>query len=153
MEEKHCTFELTNELKHKIATLYRLDIDSFLHEIEITGERKADYCNGIIVLRLTGVKRQIKNRKFDSKYVAYRGGIRVVGKRIRIVNGVQHIQLLEVFDENFQNAAYRQMLENLRHGSKEPLDTGYVSGMPCNRKDDKTPDDKRPNHWINMIML
>lgn len=114
------------------------------------GERKADYCNGIVVLKLSGGRVKTKRKSSNDKYQSYKGGRRGVAKRVDIKDGVQQLQLLGIYDEKDANSkeAYLKLLTQLRRDSPEPKHSGYIDGMPCNPGDD---DNKARPSWTSMI--
>jgi hypothetical protein len=122
-----------------------------LLKIKATGERKIDYCNGIVVLKLNGKPvAWKKNQKFNTKSVAYKGGLRVICTRTAVEDKTQSLTIWGVYNEldESEKIVYFQTLESLRlisERTKEPKESGYRYGMPCDPKFDDNK--KRPSWW------
>jgi len=101
---------------------------------EENGRYKCDYGRGVVKIALTGAPKKKKSKNISEKYVHYRGGIRALGKRVRIVNGIQHIEIFWIGDEHIptEKTEFKHKIATRLQNQSCP----YRSGKPCLRRDD-----------------
>ena len=63
-----------------------------LRQAVTTGQFLSEYDNGIIIFKPNSVWRMIRNQTTGRRYSSARGGLRIVGKRISLINNVQIIK-------------------------------------------------------------
>lgn len=156
----HC--ELTflpviSEYLENLPEEISFEVEYRLCIIASDGIFKSDYSNGVVVLKVTGeplrpAKRILSEEEngkkiFGKRYATYGAGIRLVGFRRGIRNGVQQIQICYALDENdpTEKVKYQEvLLPALLGKQKRPPISGYLVGMPCNESEDKNDPGSRP---------
>ncbi|CAG8699613.1 19353_t:CDS:2, partial [Gigaspora rosea] len=78
--------------------------------------------------------KMVKNRVTKKRYLRAKGaGLRLIGRRIGLVNDVQIIQFKEIFDERVRSEKqeYTELLRREAKGRTDiTLDLGYIHGRP-----------------------
>ncbi|RIB19440.1 hypothetical protein C2G38_2141621 [Gigaspora rosea] len=110
------------------------DLEFELNRAARTGDYLSEYDNGLVIYKPISKWKMVKNRVTKKRYLRAKGaGLRLIGRRIGLVNDVQIIQFKEIFDERVRSEKqeYTELLRREAKGRTDiTLDLGYIHGRP-----------------------
>jgi len=139
----HCSIEFTEDAREQFfAALARLppqrvsDVLTRLAEASRTGQFKSDYGSAVIKIAITGRWRPYRNRTHQRYYRA-QGGLRLLGFRAELLEGVQRIVICRVFnEEDPMDKNHYNRTVSLLAGPIRSRAGAYPGGKPCSERDD-----------------